>query len=211
MLFCPGIPGSGKTIIAAIVVDNLFTTFRRHDTSVGIAYWYCDFRRQHEQKPEHFLANLMKQLARQHNSIPNSLRDLYHQYKNQPKRPTTNELFQILRSIMKLYSRVFIVVDGLDEYHTSDRGRARFISSIFELKGETTNVFSTSRRIPEIEASFKDSISLEIRAKDEDVQKFLEGSMKNLPRFVSGDPNLQQTITVIISQAVHGMYVRLFY
>jgi hypothetical protein len=46
-LFCPG---AGKTIITSIVVEHLRKEFQAAD--VGIAYVYCNFRRQREQKPE---------------------------------------------------------------------------------------------------------------------------------------------------------------
>lgn len=45
--FCPGIPGAGKTILAAVVIDELTTQFS-NDPTTGIAYIYCNFRRQDE-------------------------------------------------------------------------------------------------------------------------------------------------------------------
>ncbi len=90
-LFCPGIPGAGKTIIAATVVDDLFKRFRR-DASVGIAYIYCDFRRQHEQKKRDLLSNLLKQLAQKKGTIPQKLQDLYNQYTDRPKRPSLDAI-----------------------------------------------------------------------------------------------------------------------
>jgi Cdc6-like AAA superfamily ATPase len=56
-LFCPGIPGAGKTICTSIVVDNLNTQFQ-NDSRTGIAYIYCNFRRQGEQKVGDLLASL---------------------------------------------------------------------------------------------------------------------------------------------------------
>jgi len=38
-LFCPGIPGSGKTILASVVINELMTRFG-NDEAVGIAYIY---------------------------------------------------------------------------------------------------------------------------------------------------------------------------
>jgi Cdc6-like AAA superfamily ATPase len=38
-LFCPGIPGAGKTMMTSTVVEHLQTRFR-NDSSVGIAYIY---------------------------------------------------------------------------------------------------------------------------------------------------------------------------
>ena len=83
-LFCPGIPGAGKTILTAIVIDDLYTRFQC-DASIGIAYLYCDFRRQHEQKTEDLLTNLLKQLAQKQASMPDGVQALYNQYRNQPK------------------------------------------------------------------------------------------------------------------------------
>ncbi|KAL1906533.1 hypothetical protein Sste5344_007701 [Sporothrix stenoceras] len=61
-LFCSGIPGAGKTILTSIVVDNLYTRFQ-NDPKVGIAYLYCNYRRQNEQKADDLLTSLLKQLA----------------------------------------------------------------------------------------------------------------------------------------------------
>ena len=54
-LFCPGIPGAGETIIAAIVVDHLITFL-----ATRIAYLYCNFGRRREQKAEDLLAKSAK-------------------------------------------------------------------------------------------------------------------------------------------------------
>jgi len=68
-LFCPGIPGAGKTIMTSIVVDHLNTTFE-NDSDVGIAFLYCNFRRQQEQKHVDLLMSLVKQLAQGRPSVP---------------------------------------------------------------------------------------------------------------------------------------------
>ncbi|KFY79384.1 hypothetical protein V499_01625 [Pseudogymnoascus sp. VKM F-103] len=44
VLFCPGIPRAGKTILTSIVVNYLYANFQK-DTNIGIAYLYCNFRR----------------------------------------------------------------------------------------------------------------------------------------------------------------------
>src|ERR1700753_4226398 len=50
-LFCPGIPGAGKTIITAITIDHVNRQFE-NDPSVAVIYIYCNFRRQNEQRAE---------------------------------------------------------------------------------------------------------------------------------------------------------------
>ena len=206
-LFCPGIPGAGKTILTAIVIDDIYSRFKR-DTSVGIAYLYCDFRRQHEQKPENLLANVLKQLAQQQASMPDGVQTLYDQYKDRPKRPTLGEILDILHSVSILYQRVYIIVDAVDECQVTNGCRTRLLSGIFEVQARVrANIFSTSRENPEIVEKFKESISLEIRAKDEDVKTYLAGHMERLPPFVLSRLELQNEVKAKISEAANGMYV----
>src|SRR3569833_2311012 len=54
-LFCPGIPGAGKTILTSVVVEELTNRFWA-ENSIGIAYLYCNFRRHDEQKVDGLLA-----------------------------------------------------------------------------------------------------------------------------------------------------------
>ena len=49
ILFCPGIPGAGKTMITAIMIDNLWRR-SEDDKGIGIAFLYCNYKRQQEQK-----------------------------------------------------------------------------------------------------------------------------------------------------------------
>jgi len=63
-LFCPGIPGAGKTILTAITIDDLTTRFRG-EVDIRIAYLYYNLRRQDEQKADELLASLLKQLSQE--------------------------------------------------------------------------------------------------------------------------------------------------
>jgi hypothetical protein len=62
----------------------------------------------------------------------------------------------------------------------------------------------SSRRILE---TFKESMSLEIRARDKDVQTYLAGHMTRLPSFVLSSLDLQNEVKATISKAVDGMCV----
>ena len=193
------------------MIDDIDSQFQ-DDISVGIAYLYCDFRRQSEQSVETLLASLLKQLAQKRASIPDCVRTFYDQFRNKPKRPTFDEISSILHAVSILYSRVFIIVDALDECKVTNACRKRLLSEIFKLQAGgkanmKANIFSTSRDNPEIVEEFKGSISLKIRAKDEDVQTYLAGHMDRLPSFVSSDLDLQNKIKATISNAVDGMYV----
>ncbi|KAF4993380.1 hypothetical protein FGRMN_6530 [Fusarium graminum] len=206
-LFCPGIPGAGKTILTSIVVDFLNSRFDENQ-EIGIAYIYCNFRRQHEQKIDDLLASVLKQLTQCRSSLPGGVKRLYDRHKTKRTWPSLDEISGLLQSVAAMYSRVFIIVDALDECLASDGCRTRFLSELFNLQTRHgTNIFATSRFIPEIMDRFETSLSIEIRASPDDVERYLEGHIEQLPSFVQHDRQLQEEITTGISEAVDGMFL----
>ena len=204
-LFCPGIPGAGKTILTSIVVEELTTQFS-NDLTIGIAYIYCNFRRQDEQKIDNLLASLLKQLAEHQPSLPSSVKNLYDRHKTKHTRPILDEILGSLQAVASVYSRVFIIVDALDECQVSDGCRSRFISNIFNLQAKTgAKLFTTSRPNLDIEKQFKGCLLREILASDEDVQRYLDDHMSQLPTFILSKPELQEEIKIEIVGAVEGM------
>jgi hypothetical protein len=204
-LFCPGIPGAGKTILTSIIVDDLVTRFQ-NDPTVSIAYIYCNFRRKDDQKTDDLLASLLKQLAQGQSSLPDNVKDLYDRHKIKRTRPSLDETLRYLHSVAAIYSRVFIVVDALDECQVYDNCRSRFLSEIFNLQVKYgTSIFPTSRYIPEITEKFNGSTLLEIRARDEDVRKYLDGRIsQSESKFLK---SYHEEIKAGITKVVDGMYV----
>ena len=205
-LFCPGIPGAGKTIAVSIVVDDLTRRFGE-DKNVGIAYIYCSFRRKNEQKAEHMLMSLLKQLADGQRYLPQSVVSLYESHEKK-SRPSIDEISKALQAVVALHSRVFIIMDALDECQTSGGCRTKFLKEIFAIQATGgANIFATSRFLPEVTEMFVGSISLEIRASADDVRRYLSGHISQLPSFVQRSPDLQEEIKTEIIKAVDGMYV----
>jgi Cdc6-like AAA superfamily ATPase len=207
-LFCPGIPGAGKTIITSIIVEHLQTNFR-NDAGIGIAYLYCNFRRQQEQKPRDLLASLLKQLIQRRPFMPASIITLYKRHNDERTRPSFDEISKELHSVVGDYSKAFIIIDALDECQVSEGGRRRLLAEMFNLQTKTgANLLATSRFIPETVKEFEGrSMPLEIRASDDDLQRYLDGHMVQLPSFVLRSPDLQGEIKTEIIKTVDGMYV----
>ncbi|KAI1292579.1 nucleoside phosphorylase domain-containing protein [Xylaria venustula] len=206
-LFCPGIPGAGKTILTSIVIDDLEKRLHREITS-AVAYIYCNYKRRSEQTPENLLSSLLKQLGQTQPSLPHSLKELYDRHKAKRTRPSLDEIFKVLELVTVQNSRVFIIVDALDECQALDRCRTKFLSAIFNLQIKTrVNILTTSRFIPEITDQFKGAISIEIRATKDDISRYLRDRLPELPKLVTNQSSLQDEITTSITEAVDGMYV----
>src|SRR5204863_1803509 len=108
-----------------------------NDTSVGIAYLYCNFRKQQEQKPKDLLASLLKQLVQKQPAIPENVKSLYERHKNKGSRPSFEEISKELLSVIAIYSKVLIIIDALDECQVSHEDRRKLLSEIFNLQTKT--------------------------------------------------------------------------
>ncbi len=117
------------------------------------------------------------------------------------------EISKTLHSVVSKYSTTFMIIDALDEFQVSSSVRAKFLSEIFNLQAKaTTNLFVASRPIPEITKKFEGkSTSLEIRANDEDVRRYLHENMLQLQQCVLKNSVMQEEIIVEIFKAVDGM------
>ena len=205
-LFCKGIPGSGKTMIAAIVVDNLNTAFLQ-DQSIGLAYLYCAFDRQIEQTIQNLLASLIKQLSKGQPSLPDGVKELFYKHERHNTRPSFDELSETFLAVTSMHKKVFIVVDALDECQSSDGRLRQLLSEIFALQSKANiNFLATSRPIPEIENQFTACITQTILASEEDIRSYIAGHIDRLPEFVIEDLALQEEIKVKIIEAAVGMY-----
>ncbi|KAH3103429.1 hypothetical protein KXX00_004987 [Aspergillus fumigatus] len=204
-LFCPGIPGAGKTILTAIVIDDLTMRFLNNQ-SIGIAYIYCNFRRQNEQRVEDLLASLLKQLSWRQPSLPDSVRDLCTRHKDKGTRPSLREISDVLQLLAAKYLRAFILIDALDECDVSSGCQTRLLTEIFHLHALCrVNIFATSRFVPQITERFNGSIMLEIRACDEDVREYLRAQIleSGSTFLLSHNEEIQNSITEIVD----GMFL----
>lgn len=193
------------------MIDHLHNLFSGHQ-NVGIAYVYCNFRRQDEQKAEDLVASLVKQLASSLLSFPDALKELHGRYIKTKTLPSLSELALALNSVVSLYEeRVFIVVDALDECRLSDGCRSNFLGKLSDLQSAcgpkvNINIFATSRPgISDIEKNFEGHPSLEILASRQDIERYLQGHMGELSRVVDRGQGLRQKIITTILDAVDGM------
>jgi Cdc6-like AAA superfamily ATPase len=203
-LFCPGIPGAGKTMIAAIAIDHLLKSLQNSPS--GIAYVYCNYKAKEEQDPYNMLAAILKQLIQARPSLVEPVERLYQQHANRGTRPLLDELFSALRNVLAHYPTVHIVIDALDECR--DDTLRQFLARLQDLQaGRDIHLMVTSRFIPEVVDAFREALRLEIRASEEDVKRFVAGQTYRLPRCIQRDLALQEIVQEKIVEAVDGMYV----
>ena len=203
-LFCPGIPGAGKTMMAAIAVDHLLNTVQT--VEVGVAYLYCNYKRQADQTTPNLAAAMLKQLVQDRPSITQPLSSLYDCHQVRRTRPSLDEMLSALRSVLGNYSKVYIVIDALDECRERDGTRSQLLKLCRDLQGQTDlRLMATSRHISDIVEEFKDTPQVEVRASNGDVRRYVVGKIDRLARCVQRDSNLQELVQDKVVEAVDGM------
>ncbi|KAF2786525.1 hypothetical protein K505DRAFT_289577, partial [Melanomma pulvis-pyrius CBS 109.77] len=205
-LFCPGIPGAGKTMVAAIAIDYLLKLVR--NSSHGVAYVYCNYKSQEEQDVSSMLAAILKQLVQGQLSTVEHIEQLHQQHANRGTMPSLNEIFSTLQNVLAHYPTVYLVIDALDECKTSDGTCRQFLAKIRDLQaGQDLRLMATSRFIPDIMDEFEESFKLEVQASKEDVKRFVAAQTYRLPRCIQRDPALQEMVQDKIVEAVDGMFL----
>ncbi|KAF5592395.1 hypothetical protein FPCIR_5716 [Fusarium pseudocircinatum] len=202
MLFCPGLPGAGKTFLVSVVIRHLLSLFDK-DNSTIIAYHYCDFARQDKETVNLILSSILKQLAQCWGALPAIMSTLYNEHKKRNTQPSLKEITNALKNVISLSSRTFIVIDGLDECLV-------WRNLMAQLRGlQGVKILATSREIPEIvnDKTLEGSSVLEVHARATDVRKYIDANMQRLSKFVSQDQQRQEEVRAAIIRASGGMPV----
>ena len=174
----------------------------QHQPTIGIAYIYCNFQRQFEQKPEDLLASLLKQLVQGQPTVPDCVKDLHSRHKGKLTRPSREELSRVLQLTVAVYKKAFIIVDALDE--CTAEYRTTFLSEIFKLQVKSeTNIFATSREFAKSFPFDGVLLFLEIRAIDEDLRTYLNGEMLKQPDIFNA--GIREMAAADIIKAADGM------
>ncbi|KAL7907040.1 ankyrin repeat-containing domain protein [Trichoderma velutinum] len=209
MIFCSGIPGSGKTVMAAAVIDYLHKQFSK-DSRVGMAYIYFNFKKSNEQTPEAVFSSLLKQLVRQQPYLSDNVKLLYETHTKNKTRPSLTEIIKAFQEAVEAYLKVFVVIDAIDECATLDDCREIILSKIFACAAAPNlKLFTTSRHIPEISDRFQSALHLEIGATESDIRRYIDSRLAKLPptSFISQNKNLQEEIKIRINAVVSKMFL----
>jgi Cdc6-like AAA superfamily ATPase len=206
-LFCPGIPGAGKTMMAAIAIDHLHQT--SSTLNIGLACIFCSYKAQTSQNVSNMFAALLKQLVHGRPDITAPVNRMYNDHSKLRSRPLLDEILQVLQSISTEYSTTYIIADALDEISDRDNERTRLIDKLLEFQRKSSvQLLFTSRPLPTITQKFTSTAKLEVRANADDVSRFVAGQMPRLPLCIQNNESLKCTVQRKIVETADGMYVR---
>ena len=207
-IWCYGIPGSGKTVLASAIIEEVL---KRGSDSVVAAYFYCDYKDVETQDPINILGSLAKQLLLQNERCFQEAESFYEAHRTGKQgfnsyRP--DELRDLFLQMSSLFNQTMVVVDGLDECGKNTTMVIELLSSLS--KGDRTSVQTLflSRDEIEIRETLIDCIRLPIAAEKGDLQLYVAaelGTRMELRGLHGNDKSLKEHFMDRLVNGANGM------
>lgn len=206
-LWFTGIPGAGKTVLSSIIIDSLrHQTQKRQD--FGLAYIYCSYNERGKQTAPDLVGSIVQQLfVRQKTLLMSEVAPLYENLRVTKSRPSLAEYVNLLELAIIQYSRVYVVVDALDECQEEGQTRRILVETLRGFQPKVS-LLVTSRDMPSIRQQLGTVENIDIRPSDEDIESYVEArivSSERLAMFTEKDTSLEATIKTIVLKRASGM------
>nr|POE71802.1 isoform 2 of ankyrin-3 [Quercus suber] len=171
-LWCPGIPGAGKTVMASIMCEYLIVHLAEAVKSgtTGIAVVYLKYN-DSTQTLEHILGVILRQLQEELKPVSQCLLDLYKAHATLKTSPSSGELSSVLSTIVQTFQNVYILVDALDE--CNEELRWGILDSLHSVAPQM-HLLLTSRPLDSINEELKGFVQLPIKANRADLDLFID-------------------------------------
>ena len=179
----------------------------KNTSDVGIGWVYCIYN-ETGQTAHNLLASLLQQFCRQKGPLSPELSKFYEQHCRLNTRLVVSDILKLLHAEIQRFSKVYIVIDALDECPESDRTRDVFLKGLEDLPSNAY-LLITSRPHSSIESRLTKAERLEISAHVDDVRRHVAARIENEPRFmerIAADPSLHETIISNLTERAQGMY-----
>ena len=176
------------------------------DRTVGIACVYCNYKEREAHTVVNLLASVCAQLASQHEVFSAELHGLYNTRVKARERPSQLDMENLLNVETRRFRKVYIFVDALDECVDDDGTRTSFLNALNDLPS-IVRIMITCRPHALKHDISGESALIEIRARDEDVRRYLERRIPHFPTCVQRKKSLIRDAIDAIVSSVEGMCV----
>ncbi|KAI9769861.1 MAG: hypothetical protein M1839_003580 [Geoglossum umbratile] len=230
-LWCCGIPGSGKTVLASSLVDTLSMGITGRDVTVQqftsqdiinkditnhettISYYYCEFSDSKSLETQNILGTITRELL-ENIIIPDDLEQKINQlYRPGARTAAEDELVSILYAVLKYFSKVYICIDGLDECEKDDQTAIlSVVNQLAQTDRAVVKIIITSREETLISTALRGFPRLRVSADKNslDITAFIEETVES--NIGSGalkirDPSLKSDIISTLKAGADGMFL----
>ncbi|KAK4198559.1 ankyrin repeat-containing domain protein [Triangularia verruculosa] len=174
-LWLGGIAGAGKTVIAGAMISQALSLC---NPECAVAFFFCDVSKGAATSLTDLFGTLAAQLARQSEDAYQTLERYYSELNPErgvTRAATVDRLGFVLAEMIGCFTRVYIVIDGLDEYGQEATKIITTLSRIWD-STETCSIALLSRDEAYIREELEDELEfeyLEVAARKEDIEPYV--------------------------------------
>lgn len=211
-LWCYGIPGAGKTVLASLVIEE---ALRSSSPSTGVAFFYCDYKDGATQDLSNILSSLAQQFARQDEESFAKLKDFYETHNPEHRldfKYDTEALLDLLRAVTSVFDCAIIIVDGLDECGMNTPVVVDSLTTLSDGDDTSVKTVLLSRDEIEIRDRLESFTSISIAARSSDLKLYVGAEIDlrtRKKRLRIKDQSLKEYIFKRLVGGAEGMYVLL--
>ena len=198
------------------MVDTLMSPSAIDSEQSVVVYFYCNHSDATTLDALQIYGSFILQLllCRSLKEIPEEIeRKIDKAYQDGRRTPDAEELLDILLLVLKLFKKVYIILDGIDECGGDDRVDClMLIKSLDQVEQTVVKLLVSSRADADLKRAFKDDIHLRVSSDSTslDIESFVNGIVQQ--KVTSGelkvrDPTLVDRIVEALVKGAQGMYV----
>jgi nucleoside-triphosphatase THEP1 len=222
ILWLHGIPGSGKSMLVAHVVEYIQSRFSSETDPASLAYFYCSRNSNEPERsdPSELMRSILEQLSCSGEDLPirEPVVEAYKAKKKEARgrKPEKLELEEAVATFLKLLESnpATIVIDGLDECDPAKRQELLdSLEAIIANSDNIVKVFLSSRDDHDLVHRLSKTPNLYIRASDnrEDIESFVKTQVDEAvakDRIICGSvsQSLKRAILESLIQKASGMF-----
>ena len=208
VFWCSGILGSGKTVLTAAIIDNIFC---RRLPSEKVSFFFCRYDEEHSLKSRTILSSLLRQALETGVNFPNLEKRLAGLFENAD--PDMADFKHLFADVIESSRKQYIIIDGLDECAKSETNSIlSILDSILSMTSSNVKIFIAGRESvgQDLKHRFgtiyhRSMKSPEVRR---DIQSYIEDTIReryNDGDLVVGDTKLLSDIRDALVEGAQGM------
>ena len=176
------------------------------DAKSATACVFCDYKDIAATKPINLISDLLSQILERQKSLPRNVSELYEKQEKMASKPSLKDMNDILHESAKT-QKIYLIVDALDECPDKDDNRNILLQQLSHLRGPC-NILLTSRPSVSISEYFDNYLTIEITAKESDIDKYIAGHLSSrLQAHIKQKPSLYKEIRSVVNKRAQNMYV----
>lgn len=201
-LWLYGIPGAGKSVLSAAIIDSL-----QQSEKMGTAFFFCEYGNRATQTIRQILGSIARQLAVQNSNslaVLEDFHDMHDGWHHFSKIRSDSEWVELVQDMSASFDTTTIIIDGLDECFEN---RGEIVRNLARLssRGSIKALFA-SREELDIKEDLSAFESLPIAADRADVRLYVAAYLDSrFKQMTSKDPELRQDILESLVDKSEGM------